>query len=49
MFRYPRPGGEGVILNRERGNDPTSLLDCGLYSEREVSGGGIANSELNYI
>ena len=40
--------GGGGIVNRERGNDPSSLLDCGLYSEREVWG-GIVNFELNYI
>ena len=43
-----RAGG-GVIVNRERGNDPSSLLDYGLYSEREVCGGGIIDLELNYI
>ena len=48
MFRNPGQGG-GVIVNRERRNDPSSLLDCGLSSEREVWGGGIVNSELNYI
>ena len=47
MFRNPG-GGEGIVY-RERGNDPSSLLDCGLYSEREVCGGGIVNFELNYI
>ena len=31
--------GGALIVNRERGNDPSSLLDCGLYSEREVWGG----------
>ena len=40
----------GGIVNWERGNDPSSLLDYGLYSEREVcGGGGIVNFELNYI
>ena len=48
MFRNPGQGGGGGIVNRERGNDPSSLLDCGLSSEREVWG-GIVNSELNYI
>ena len=37
VFRNPGRGG-GLIVNREKGNDPSSLLDCGLYSEREVWG-----------
>ena len=47
MFRNPGQG--GGVVNRERGNDPSSLLDCGLYSEREVWGGDIVSFELNHI